>query len=194
MKSETYFKVLSKQLSKSIVFLCLPRKLGLYNCPVNFPCLFPELLTSINQTQRRIPKCVPSPHALCQHENRGVPHPGKPAVLQGPLFSESCILCSCFLVCEAPCEQAERLRGLLVVEQHQPGHQGALILCPLVGVTRWGSPLLFPGLHIDTSGEAYRCLLREVFLQHGLSRVFIRRAGGVGWYSSVREKHSFKFL
>lgn len=70
MKTATYFKILVKLLQKSICLSCFLRKLGLYDCLVDFPCLFPELLTSINQIQQRILKCITLSHILCQYESK----------------------------------------------------------------------------------------------------------------------------
>lgn len=49
---------------------CFLRKLGLYDCLVDFPRLFPELLTNINQIQQRILKCITLSHILCQYESK----------------------------------------------------------------------------------------------------------------------------
>lgn len=148
---------------------CFLRKLCLYDCAVNFPCLFPEHLTNINQIQQRILKCITSLHILCQYENKLRSAPSKKVcsvaatrqqkvtVLQALCFYKAAFYAAtCWSAKHHAnrCGCMEKLRGLLVVQWHQPGHQGALIQCPLVGVTHWGSPLLFPGLHIDTFGEA----------------------------------------
>lgn len=144
------------------------RKLGLYDCPANFPCLFPELLTNINQIQQRILKRIPSLHILRQYENKLRSAPSKEVCSGSATGKQKVTVLQAFCFCKVAfcvatwstrhhanrCGRMERLRRLLVIQWHRSGHQGALVLCPLVGVTHWGSPLLFPRLHIDTFGEA----------------------------------------
>lgn len=149
-------KYYSSDCENQLILPCFLGKLGLYDCPVHFPCPFPELLTNINQIQHRILKCVASTHILCQCKNKLRSAPSKKVCSVAATRQQKVTVLQalCFykgVFCAATCWPAkrhakrcggmERLRGLLVIQGHGSGHQGALMLCTLVRATHWGSPL-----------------------------------------------------
>lgn len=172
-------KYYSRNCQNQFLLSCLLRKLGLYECLVNFSCLFTELLTGISQIQQRILKYITLPQILCQYQNKlrnsrwkkfqnvGATNQQKIKVLQvfGLLFYK-------FAFCAFTCWSVkchanrhgfrEKLGNLLVTQWHEPGHQGALMMCPLVGFTQWGSPFLYPSrllAHFETLKRLLRDLL-----------------------------------
>lgn len=205
-------KYYSSDCQNQLIFPCFLGKLGLYDCPVHFPCLFPELLTNINQIQHRILNCVTSTHIPCQYKNklRSAPLKKVCSVAATRQKKVTVLQALCFykaVFCVAACWPAkrhakrcgcmERLRGLLVIQWHGSGHQGALMLCTLVRVAHWGSPLpstawwhILGGLQVPSE----RRFPSAGSLNRSLSRLFIWGVGGVRWYFSVRENQSFKFL
>lgn len=164
MKSEIYFKVLFKRLTKSIRFALFSKEIRLIWLPCQFSLSLPWTLdqyqpNSAEDSQmchvplnfvpvwKQTEECPIQESLRCGSNKTAEGHGFcKAAFCAATYWSAKC--------CANGCGCTERLAGLLVVQWHRPGHQGALILCPLVGVTHRGSPLLFSGLNIDTFREA----------------------------------------
>lgn len=169
MKSETYFKVLLKWLSKSICFVLFSKEIRLIWLYCQLSLSFPWTLDHYQQNSVEDSQIYLIPARLVPiwkqtmewpiQESLAVRHQQdsrKVTMLQALCFYKAAF---CAVTCWSTNHHVNRcgcmkwIMSLLVIHWQQPGHQGTLRLCSLIGVTLWGNPFLFPALHIDTFGE-----------------------------------------